>query len=279
MPTNFIHDSLTSFTAVRGIAPWLATLPAWQKLQLAPPPDQAFCWAQEGVPFLTYFAAPLPDAGSQLLQLAGRLEQDANPWLATNAQGSFQWSTNPPGIVWSGALMLSPDLKPVTANGHDWLLGGWYPLNPQDSTPPPADVLAAVLGTAGLVYYQTEDTGQRVQDGQFINQLLRAVFRRPQLPPEAALWLKNIESLLGQSTTIVTRSGPEHLVLTRHSTVGLTALELHLLADWLASPQFPRGLYTLPARAAHGKDVEVIPTETMVRTRSTASLTSYSISR
>src|SRR6185369_2267235 len=86
IPTNFIHSPLTSFTAVRGIGPWLATCPAWQKLQLTPPPDQAYFWSQvqSGGPFVTYFAAPLPAASNQLWQLSGRLVQHANPWLATN---------------------------------------------------------------------------------------------------------------------------------------------------------------------------------------------------
>ena len=77
--------------------------------------------------------------------------------------------------------------------------------------------------------------------------MFRVIFHKPQLPPAAALWLKNLEPMLGDSTTLVTQTGPEQLGFTRNSTVGLTALELHLLADWLESPQFPRGLHTFPA--------------------------------
>ena len=60
-------------------------------------------------------------------------------------------------------------------------------------------------------------------------------------------WLKAAEQLLGETTTFVTRENPQRLVLERHSTLGFTALELHLLADWLESPQFPHGLHTLLA--------------------------------
>ena len=76
---------------------------AWQKLQLAPAPDQACCWSQAGIPFQTYLAAPLPGASNQLLQLAGRLVPNANPWLATNAEGIFPGLPSLPGILWNDA--------------------------------------------------------------------------------------------------------------------------------------------------------------------------------
>jgi hypothetical protein len=239
IPTNLIHQPLTSFTAVRGLAAWLAGLPAWQKLRLAPPPDQAYFWAQDGVPYQTCFAAPLPSASNQVWQLTGRLVQNANPWLAANAEGNFEWRTNLPGLVWKGAFFLSPFLKPVVVNRRDYVLGGLIPYLEDNPGPMPAEDLRPMLGITNLVYYQSEQTGQRVEDGQFIFQLFRAVLHQPQLQ-SAALWLKNVEPLLGDSTTVVTRSGPQQLVFTRHSTIGLTALELHLLAAWLESPQFHR---------------------------------------
>lgn len=249
IPTNYIYQSYSGFTAVRGIAARLAGLPAWQKTRLAPPPDQMFFWAQSGIPFQTYVAAPLPMAGNQLSQLAARLVQQGNPWLATNGQGNFQGQTNPPGIIWNDALIISPWLKAVTVDQHDWLLGGLYPLTPGDASPAPADILHPVLDTPGLVYYQTEQTGTRVDAGLFITQLFRVVFHKPQLPPAAVAtqWLKHVELLLNASTTEVIRASPRQLSITRKSTIGLSAFELHLLADWLESPQFPRGLHTFLA--------------------------------
>ena len=182
IPTNFIHSPLTTFTAVRGLTSWLAGLPAWQKLQLAPPPDQIFFWAQSDVPFQTYFAAPLPTASNQVWQLAGHLMQNANPWLTTNAEGNFQWQTNLPGLVWKGAAFLSPFLEPVIVNRQDYVLGGLCPPAAGDFSPPPAEDLRAVLGITNLVYFQSEQTGQRIQDGQFIFQLFRVVLQKPQLP-------------------------------------------------------------------------------------------------
>ena len=247
IPTNFIHQPLVSFTAVRGLASCLAAMPAWQKLGLSPPPDQAYFWAPLGGLFQTYSAVPLPAADNQLRQLAGRLVQNANPWLATNGEGHFQWQTNPPCLVWKNALILAPFLKPIILNQQDHVLGGLVPFVEGDANPPPAEILRVVLGATNLVYYQAEQTGFRIADGLYIIYFFRLIFHKPELPLAAALWLRNLEPMLGDSTTVVTQTGVEQLAFTRKSTIGLTALELHLLADWLESPQFPHGLHTFLA--------------------------------
>ena len=253
IPVNFIHAPLTSFTAVRGFASWLAMVPVWKDLQLDPVPDQAFVWSQvqAGGPFVTYFAAPLPGASNQLTQLAGRLVPKVNPWLATNGQGSFQWQTNAATLVWSDMLIIDPFLKTSNVGHRDYLLGGLIPYPEGNPIPPPAEILNACLRTTNLVYFQSELTGTRLDDDFFILQLFRLAFHKPQLPAHAAAtgWLKSIEGLVGASTTTLTQTSPQQLTLKRRSTVGLTALELHLLADWLESPQFPAGLHTFLAPA------------------------------
>jgi len=246
IPTNLIRGSLTSFTAVRGFCPWLAGLAAWQKLQLNPPPDQAFFWAQEGVPILTYCAAPLPAASNHLAQLAGLLVGQGNRWLATHGEGSFQWQTNPPNLTWSGVPILLPFLKPARLQQHEYIVGGLCPLATNASLPSAEFLKPLTGGSTDLVYYQTEQTGQRITDGVFVNQLLRLIFHRSQLPgyTAASFWLKTAGPRLGDTTTVVTRMEAQQLSLIRHSTLGLTALELHLLADWLESPRFPSGMYS-----------------------------------
>ena len=249
IPTNLIHAPLTSFTALRGFGPWLATLPVWKNLQFSYTPDQAFFWAQTGVPFQTYFATPLPGASNQLSQLAVGLVQKANPWLATNGEGNFVWRANPPEILWNGALLFAPFLKPVNFHQQDYVLGGLAAFPEDNSNPMPDQLLHRILGIPNLAYYHFEHTGDRVEEGLFILQLFRVVFHKSQLPMSSvsSAWLKKIELLLGDSRTLVTQTGPEQLTMTRTSTVGLTAIELHLLSDWLESPQFPRGLHTFLA--------------------------------
>ena len=249
IPTNLIHSPLTSFTAVRGLSAWLTTLPVWKNLQLVPAPDQVFVWAQANVPYVTSFAAPLPGASNQLSQLAGRLIPNLNPWLATNADGHLEWHAHPPGIGWHGVVILGPYVKAVVVNQHDFLLGGWFPVAEGDTNRPPAEILQTLRHSPGLVYYQTEHTGLRLDQDTFLSQLLRVIFQKAKLPLASAanVWLDQVRPLLGDSVTRVTQTGPEHLVFTRTSTLGLTALELHLFADWLESPQFPHGLHTFLA--------------------------------
>ncbi|HZI31781.1 MAG TPA: hypothetical protein VFF11_05535, partial [Candidatus Binatia bacterium] len=60
-------------------------------------------------------------------------------------------------------------------------------------------------------------------------------------------WLKAIERMLGTNSTEIVRISSNKLSVNRISTFGFSALELHLLADWLESPQFPHGLHTFLA--------------------------------
>jgi len=133
-------------------------------------------------------------------------------------------------------------------NQQDYALGGLAPLAVGGSDPP-AEILRAIFGATNLVYCQFEQTGARIEDDLFNIQLFRLVFHKPQLPAAAAatLWLKNGGPMLGGSATCVTQTGAERLTFTRKSTIGFTALELHLLGDWLESPQFPHGLHTVNA--------------------------------
>jgi hypothetical protein len=249
IPTNLIHEPVSSFTAVRGISSWLTDCSAWQKLQLSPAPDQAYFWAQPTAPFQSYIAAPLPSASNQLYQLVNLLVHDANPWLATNAEGFFRWENNPPNLLLDGVPVITPFLKPVVANQKDFVFGCLASFAEGDTNPPASDILQILSGTPALVYYQVEQTDVGVDADLFVSQLLRLVFNKPQLPQKGAtiLWLKKSESFLGASSTTIIKTGPQQLSLKRKSTLGLTALELHLLADWLESPQFPNGLYTFLA--------------------------------
>jgi len=248
IPTNLIHQPLTGFTAMRGFGPWLANLPAWQKLGLAQPPDQAYFWAPFGGFFQIGLAAPLPAASNQLRQLAARLVEDTNPWLAANAEGYFQWQTNPPALLWKRALILAPSLSPVRANQQDYVLGGLVPFEEGNTNPPPLEVLGVVCGTTNLIYYQTEQTRRRIQDDLYVIPFFRLIFHKPELPTAAALWLESLEPSLGNSVTFVTQTGADRLSFNRTATIGLTGLELQLLADWLESPRFPYGLHTFSAQ-------------------------------
>jgi len=69
VPTNIIHQPFDSFTAARGIAPWLQKQSWARPFLIQPPPDQIFIWALPQIPFQTFAAAPVPDADAALAQL------------------------------------------------------------------------------------------------------------------------------------------------------------------------------------------------------------------
>ena len=84
----------------------------------------------------------------------------------------------------------------------------------------------------------------------FLGQALRVVFWKAQLPPgsAAARWFTNAPPKLGSLITVVSKTGPNQLTFNRSSSVGLTAIEMHLLADWMESDDFPRGIHTTVAK-------------------------------
>ena len=72
-------------------------------------------------------------------------------------------------------------------------------------------------------------------------------------------WLKAVAPKLGNCATAVTQTGPDQLSFVRRSTVGFTAVELHALADWLESPQFPRGTPPRSRRRRRNRKIDRAP--------------------
>lgn len=244
IPTNLIHEPLVSFTAIRGVAPWLSSTKAWQNLQIGPPPDQLYFWAENGLPFLSFVAARLPDASNQVSQLAGHLVEQANPWIATNSQGALVRSTNGNGVVWQDLPLLEPFLRSVSDGAKDVAFGGL--VRDLSTNRPPAVLFQQVTDHTNLVAYDWELTGTRVVQWLYFGQFFRLFLHHAQISPKTATvpWISALEFKLGNCVSALTKTGPAQLSLARRSTMGLNSVELHLLADWLESPQFPCGLRT-----------------------------------
>lgn len=249
IPTNLIHDPIVSFTAIRGIGPWLTSQKLWQDVFPGTPPSQLYFWAENGLPFLSFAAARLPGASNQVSQLAGRLMQQANPWVAIHSQGSFQLTTNGNGVAWKDLPLVEPFLEFLPAADNDLVFGGLV----RDISPsrPPQGLFYQITGPTNLVAYDWELTGTRVGQWLYFGQFFRYFLNRAQLPPKSSTvaWINALEYRLANCGTAVTRTGPSQITLTRRSTMGLNAIELHLLCDWLESPRLPRGLNTIYGHA------------------------------
>jgi hypothetical protein len=250
IPTNLLEEQLGSFTAMRDLRPWLDSLESWKKTQVSETPDQFYLWSLRGAPIQSFFAAPVRDANNEVQEITHWLVEKWNPLLSTNSMGGFAPSTEFSGAVWTGVPFMWPQIRARSSDGRDYVYGGLM-ANVETDAQPPADLIQQVLGRTNLVLYDWEIIGPRIEHWFYIGQLIRVILNKPQLPSDSlgVFWLKAAAPNLGNSVTAVTRTGPDHLGFVRGATVGLTAVELHLLVDWLESPQFPFGLYTFTAPA------------------------------
>jgi hypothetical protein len=243
LPVDLMHEPLTSFTAIRDIQSWLAGWKPWHDLGIGTAPDQLFFWSLAGSPYQIYLAAPLPDARQQVAELADHLMVKANPWLAANGYISFDRASDSNGVTWGNLPDIKPFIKSAGTGSEGWLFAGLLPATNSAAAPPPNGMIQDVLRRTNLVYYDWEVTGPRLNPLLQLGQTVRLVMRRPQLPLNSASlnWLAALIPRLGTSATVINRTGPAELTFYRRSTIGLTALELQILAGWLNSPQFPQG--------------------------------------
>lgn len=248
IPTNLVRDPLVSFTAVRGIRPWLASQKTWNDLQLGRPPNQLFGWAQQGVPMQTFFAAPFPDSTNRLHTATPTILTQGNAWLATNGMGKLERLRQGAGVAWSGGPFVSLRLESAKTPGGEYLLGGFLN-NVSTNLPLPAELLKGIYGQTNLAYYDWEITQSRLEAWLYLGQVFRLVFQKAQLPKDSAgmAWLRATARTLGNSVTVANKTGSDQVSFSRRSSAGLTAVEIHMLVDWLESPQFPKGFHTLLA--------------------------------
>jgi hypothetical protein len=249
IPTNLIHEPLHSFTAAQGVKHWISSLGWWQNLHSSSAPNQIFCWAQSGSPFLAYAAAPLADAGKTMTKLGPGIMESMNPILAANRMGQWERAKNSDGVDWARSPIIAPVVHSVSVSQGNFLFAGLSPLA-ITNTPPPSGTMRELLSLANVVYFDREVTGPRLEAWMYISQLFRVIMRRAQLPSESdsVLWLKAIGPILGSSATTITKTSQTELSFSRTSSAGFTAPELHLIADWLESSQFPGRTHSVVAK-------------------------------
>ncbi|MGA3267055.1 MAG: hypothetical protein ABSE16_09555 [Verrucomicrobiota bacterium] len=236
---DVIRSPVVSFTAVRGVGPWLARQSWAQSFEFQPPPDQFFIWAFSDLPFLTYAATPVKDTNASLVSLnsavsAAFARHRNNPFLS---QISMTMTSRE--ILWHDVPIMTPFVQPLHEPGGDYLFGGFFQYLPGPQ--PLSPELAGQLNAPNLVYYQWENTSARLRDLPQLTQLLLLLTQHRQLGQDAAAqkWLDRIDPILGPSVTHATLTAPNEVTFRRTAPAGLTALELIALATWLDAPNFP----------------------------------------
>ncbi len=246
IPTNVIREPLVSFAALQGLRPWLRNLKWMQDLQITNVPNQFFAWAIDSSPVHTYAITTLPDAAGFFDRFGPRLESEFNSWITNHTVSSAAFSKPNHGIDWVPVPLFTPTIQAIPSIDPDLLLGRFAPTLPPPGNPPPAELMNRFVTQQDMVYYDWEITGTRLEQWIFLGQSARVAFKRAQLPAGTATFqfLKKVAPKLGNSITEVVQIAPATFKWVRKSHLGFTALELHLLADWLESPSFPLGFHS-----------------------------------
>jgi hypothetical protein len=269
IPTNLIHDPLIGFAAVRGIRPWLTNWASsfiihHSSFPFPSFPNEAFFWAQGGLPSLHFLAFPSADASNQVYKLSELVLRDVNPILATNGwpASAFARQTNSPGIKWLGYPDFSPSLGYTDCGSNRFLIAG-LARNTMTNEPAPAGLFQYLQASPKLVAYDWERTRTCVDGWMMMGQLTRHMLCLPRMTFTAGIeWVAALSPHLTNSVTSVELSSPTRLSFARSSSVGFTGVELHLLADWLESLQFPRGLHTFTAPRPAPPPTPELPAQT-----------------
>lgn len=252
IPTNIIHNPIVSFTATRGLAPWLNSLPQAKEHNLPRLPEQVYVWSLTGIPLQTYWAAPVSTGYFDRLRpglvallnsfLSSHRSQKAS--IVPGQSPVYSAVVTNQGIEIRGMPFIVPRLVPIKGPGGDYVAGGLMPGGRTQEPLPPA-LLKEVMARPTLVFYGWEYTSERLKQWDAYFALGRLLFGSGatdvRLP--AHQWLEAVWSKLGNASTEVSLTAPDELTAVRNSTVGFTGVELCAWAYWLDSPEFPLGAY------------------------------------
>ncbi len=253
VPTNLVHDPLTAFTAFRGVKSPLNFLRLFGLDVLSTSNSSLFSWAVAGYPLQTYLAYPDRNAADTVHSLSNKLAGLMASDSMVGFPGKISRKTNETMLVMDGLPFLSPRMGAVKVGQQDFVFGGLIPIMSTNRSMP-VELIAQLAAGSDLIYYDWEVTGPRIEAWIYISQTMRLTFSRAQLPVGSAglSWLQAVMHRAGNSTTAVKLASPDRLMLTRTSTFGFTGVELHFLADWLESPDFPVGLNTFRSPPMRG---------------------------
>jgi hypothetical protein len=239
-PTNLINEPFISFTAVRGFGSWYQGQDWAQPYQIVPPPNQAFVWAKQGMPFQTYAALPVPDAAAALSQVSDRMHSFVNSINSKNIS-LFHFSvTNSSKMVsLVGLPMVAPYFQAITSSSGQFLLTGGFP-NVSRGLPIPPKLFER-LATPDIVFYHWEITADRVPLMLQPVQLGLIASGHLQLNWKSVgfQWLTNTASPLGPTDTEIIRTAPDQFSFDRTAPGIFTSDEFYALANWLEATNFP----------------------------------------
>jgi hypothetical protein len=216
---------------------------------------------------LHFFAIPSDHATNQFRLLSDFLVHDVNQIISAHARvpempmGSFERVPGSQRIRWRGVPFIAPEVEMGGLGGNPLLTGGFF-VNKLTNNPPPDELLSQFRNDTSLVLYDWEITGpiayrmiQMSQVGRFLLGCARfSMTNNASLP-----WLVAASSKLENAGTSIRLVDSDHLSVSRISTIGFTAAELHLVTDWLVSPNFPQGFFSADAKPGNSATATTAP--------------------
>ena len=231
-----MRGQIISFTAGQDVAAFLNMNPALGHLASNPLTNQFYFWALDQMPLLNYMAWPVANASNALQRLATEAPAAFNPELKRFNGTQLAWNSKAARLAWLNMSMFAPALEAVQDNDGQFLFLSSFPRSSKIK-PAPDSLLAQIQGRTNLVYYDWELTGRRLSEWQILGKMIsnRAVGENGDAEIasfDETEWLGNVVPLVGNTVTEITRVAPKELSFKRKAPVGLTAVELVLLADW-----------------------------------------------
>jgi hypothetical protein len=242
IPTNVIRKPLVSFTAVRGIAPWLSQLEIVKKTQPPSVPNQMTFWSMGRVVYENNVMAPMPGASNYLEQIAPRLKPALESYFKERKMiTTVEW-TNHQMLV-KGLAFIMPGLGSMHLPSGDYLAGGEFPVSRArtNSTPFPNELMRQIMSQPNLVCYSWEINAEHAPQWQALH-IVDLMEQSKPLPPQSApgmQWLRAAKTKLGNCATEINLTAPNELTLMRNAPIGLNGLEITALEYWLDAPNFP----------------------------------------
>jgi hypothetical protein len=253
IPKDLMRGQIISFTAGQNVAAFLKMNPALSHLAGNPLTNQFYFWALDQLPLLNYMAWPEADASNALERLSTEAPAALNPEL--KRFNGTELVRQPQGNALSlrNIRFFVPVLQAVQGSNGPFLFLSSFPRS-DNARPAPDALLAQIQGRTNLVYYDWELTGRRLPEWQMLSKMIanRSSPQNSEEGDDAFIeneWLGGLGPLAGNTVTEITRVAPNELSLMRKAPIGLTAVELVLLADWVCdansgpihSPQPPPG--------------------------------------
>ena len=246
IPKGIARDPLISFTAVRGMKPFLGSLDAFKGLAADLVPEQWFGWTRETAAFIDDFALPVKDEVKVYEHLERSIPAAYNPRIMQVVLGEWKPATNMARLLWRGLPVLVPYVGPRKDGNQGFIYGGIFPLVETTNTQPaPDELFAQFEKRTNLAYYDWEITPARLTAYQQASPFIELVLTKPANKDgtHAQEWLQEAQPKLANAVTEAIAAGPRELSFTRKSQTGMTAIEMWLLARWLDSAEFPKFPY------------------------------------